>query len=65
MYQFVKTWQIGGCTIHPGIVIKGEFEETDTTVTVKGSPLLKDIPKDCLQSYTPPQYSPKPRKKSK
>jgi hypothetical protein len=53
MWQFTKIYKYGGTTIHPGVVLKGDFIETDTTVSLKGSEVFSNIPKDILQPYTP------------
>lgn len=67
MWRFIKTWSNGGTTIDPGVSISGKSDivETDTTISVKGSEFLKDIPKDVLEEYSPTVYAIKSRIKVK
>jgi len=57
MFQFTKLFKVGGTTVYPGIVLKGDLIETDTTVSIRGSDVFKDIPKDILEPYTPKPFA--------
>jgi hypothetical protein len=65
MWQFTEIYQYGGITVHPGIVLKGDIVETETTVSLRGSDVFKDIPKSILQPYVPTLPATKSRKKAK
>jgi len=36
MFQFTKLFKVGGTTVHPGVVLKGDLIETDTTISIRG-----------------------------
>lgn len=55
-YLFVEKYTIGGCSIHPGVSIKGEFVITDTHISLKDSTFFKDIPLKYLNEYSPIKY---------
>lgn len=63
MFQFTSIFKKDGTTIYPGIILRGDLIETDTTVSIRDSNVFKDIPKDILQPYTPSPLAPKTRKK--
>lgn len=66
MYQFTKIFKGGnGTTIHPGVVLRGDLIETDTTVSIEGSTVFSNIPKDILVPYTPTLPATRSRKKTK
>jgi ribosomal protein S12 len=62
MWEFIKIFRVGGTTVYPGIVIKGDLIETDDTVSIRGSEVFKDIPKDILKPHTPPLPATRRRK---
>lgn len=53
MWEFTEIYQYGGITVHPGVSLKGDLIETDTTVSVRGSEVFKDIPKTILKPHAP------------
>lgn len=62
-YIFVKQYSIRGLTIYPGVLLRGEFDVTDTHVSQNGSELLSNIPKEYLEPHTPDKLEKKSRKK--
>lgn len=53
MWEFTKVFKVGGTTVHPGVVIKGDLIETENTVSIRNSDVFKDIPKEILKPHTP------------
>ena len=53
MWRFTKIYKCGGITVYPGVSLKGDLIETNTTVSLRGSEVFKDVPKSILEPYTP------------
>lgn len=54
MYRFTKIWHVNGSNIYPGVSLRGEFEVKEDTISVKGSKVFVDIPKEYLEPYELP-----------
>lgn len=50
--RFKETWVNSSVTIQTGVSIKGPFDETETTVSIQGSYIFRDIPKAILEEVT-------------